>query len=88
LFCYWIIDSGEIKIFNVKTGQAKIHRVVVEARDQPGTNLLGARCAQDIPELREPDAAVYLEADRICEEISRKQAMREELGSRSVIKVL
>ena len=30
---------------NVKTGQAKIHRVVVEARNQPGTNLLGTRCA-------------------------------------------
>ena len=69
---------------NVKTGQAKIHRVVIEARGQPGTNLVGARCAQDIPELREPDPAVYLEADRICEEISRKQAMREELASRSV----
>ena len=51
---------------SVKTGQAKIHRVVIEARGQPGTNLLGARCAQDIPESREPDPAVYLEADRIC----------------------
>jgi len=70
---------------SLKTGQAKIHRVVVEARDQPGTNLLGARCARHIPKLTEPDPAVYLEADRICEEISRKQAMREELASRSVI---
>ena len=71
---------------NVKTGQTKIHRVVVEAQDQPGTNLFGASCAREIPELREPDPVVYLEADRICEEISRKQAMSEELASRSVIK--
>jgi len=35
--------------------------------------------------LREPDPAVYLEADRICEEISQKQAMREELASGSVM---
>jgi len=47
--------------------------------------LWGARSAQNIPELREPDAAIYLEADRICEEIARKQAMREELNSSSVI---
>ena len=70
---------------NVKAGQAKIHRVIIEARDQPGTNLWGARSAPDILELREPDAAIYLEADRICEEIARKQAMREELNSSSVI---
>ena len=69
---------------NVKTGQAKIHRVVIEAWDQPGTNLWGARSDQDIPELREPDHTVYLEADRICE-IARKQAMREELNSLSVV---
>jgi len=38
-----------------KTRQAKIHRVVVEARDQSGTNLLGARSARDNPVLTEPD---------------------------------
>ena len=72
---------------NVKTGQAKIHRVVIEAWDQPGTNLWGAGSAQDIPELREPDPAVYLEADRICEEIARNQAMHEELNSLSAVNV-
>jgi len=78
--------SGSTSTFsNVKAGQAKIHRVVIEARDQPGTNLWGARSAQDIPELREPDPAVYLKADRICEEIARKQAMREELNSLNAI---
>jgi len=70
---------------NVEAGQAKIHRVVIEARDQPGTNLWGARYAQDIPELRKPDLAIYLEADRICEEIARKQAMREELYGLSAV---
>ena len=45
----------------------------------------GARSAQDIPELREPDPAIYLEADRICEEIARKQSMREKLNSLSAI---
>jgi len=45
---------------------------------------VGAKSARDISRQREPDPAVYLEAGRICEEISRKQAMREKLASRNV----
>jgi len=45
---------------NVKAGQAKIHRVVIEAREQPGTNLWGTRSAQDILELREPQFILRL----------------------------
>ena len=49
-------------------------RVGIEARNQPGTNLIGARPAQDIPDIRNSDSSVYEAADRICEEISRTQA--------------
>jgi len=37
--------------------------------------LTGPRLAQGIPDFRFPDSSVYEAADRICEEISRKQAM-------------
>jgi len=37
--------------------------------------LIGARLAQDIPMIRIPDNSVYEAADRICEEIARKQAI-------------
>ena len=47
---------------------------MIEARNQPGTNLLGARPAQDIPKIRIPDSSVHRAADQICEEIARKQA--------------
>jgi len=47
---------------------------VIEARNQPGINLIGARLAQDIPMIRIPDSSVYGIADQICEDIARKQA--------------
>ena len=56
---------------NVK---AECNLVAIEARNHPGTNLIGARLAQDIPDFRFPDNSVYEATDRICEEISRKQA--------------
>ena len=37
--------------------------------------MIGARSAQDIPDFRFPDSSVYEAADRICEEIYRKQAI-------------
>ena len=37
------------------------------------TNLIGARLAQAIPSFRFPDNSVYETADRICEQIARKQ---------------
>jgi len=49
--------------------------VVIEARNQSGNNLMGASGAQDIPDFRFPDNNVYEAADRICEEIARKQAI-------------
>ena len=36
--------------------------------------MIVARLAQDIPDFRFPDNSVYEATDRICEEISRKQA--------------
>jgi len=62
----------------VKTGQAKIHPVVIEAQYK----FVGGEVCSRYSRVEDP--AVYLEADSICEEISRKQAMREELASRSV----
>jgi len=59
---------------NVKAEPVQCNRVVIEARNQPGTNLVGARPAQDIPKIRIPDSSVYRTADQICEEIARKQA--------------
>jgi len=50
------------------------NRVTIEARNQSGTNLIGARLAQDIPDFRFPDNSIYEAADQICEEIARKQA--------------
>jgi len=47
---------------------------VIEARNQSGTNLIGARPAQDIPDFRFPDSSIYEAADQICEKIARKQA--------------
>ena len=60
---------------NVKAEPVQCNRVAIEARNQSGTNLIGARLAQDIPKIRIPDSTVYEAADRICEEISRKQAL-------------
>jgi len=60
---------------NVKAKPVQCKRVAIEARNQSGTNLIGARPAQDIPDFRFPDSSVYEAADRICEEISRKQAI-------------
>jgi len=37
--------------------------------------LIGARHAQDIPDFRFFDSSVYETADRICEEVARKQAI-------------
>jgi len=59
---------------NVKAEPVQCNRVVIEARNQPGTNFVGARPAQDIPKIRIPDSSVYRVADQICEEIARKQA--------------
>ena len=50
------------------------NRVVIEAQNHPGTNLIGARPAQDIQEIKEPDSIVYQAAEQICDEISCKQA--------------
>jgi len=60
---------------NVKAEPVQCNRVAIEARSQSGTNLIGARLAQDIPDFRFPDSSVYEAADRICEEMSRKQAI-------------
>ena len=60
---------------NVKAEPVQCNRVAIEARNQSGTNLIGARLAQDIPDFRFPHSSVYEAADRICEEISRKQAI-------------
>ena len=46
---------------------------MIEARNQPGTNLVGARPAQDIPKFRIADSSVYRVADQTCEEIARKK---------------
>jgi len=59
---------------NVKAEPVQCNRVVIEARNQPSTNLIGARPTQDIPMIRIPDSSVYRVADQICEEIARKQA--------------
>jgi len=59
---------------NVKAEPVQCNRVVTEARNQSGTNLIGARHAQDIPNFRFPDSSVYKAVDQICEEIARKQA--------------
>jgi len=50
------------------------NRVAIEARNQSGTNLIGARLGQYIPDFRFPDSSVYKSVDQICEEIARKQA--------------
>jgi len=47
---------------------------VIEARNPTGTNLIGARLAQDIPDFRFPDSSVYEAVDQICEETACKQA--------------
>ena len=60
---------------NVKAEPVQCNRVAIEARNQSGTNLIGARLAQDIPDFRFPDSSVCEATDRICEEISRKQAI-------------
>jgi len=60
---------------SVKAEPVQCNRVMIEVRNQPGTNLIGARLAQDIPDFRFPDSSFYEAVDRICEEISRKQAI-------------
>ena len=60
---------------NAKAEPVQCNRVAIEARNQPGTNLIGARPAQDISDFKFPDSSVYEAADRICEAISRKQAI-------------
>jgi len=59
---------------NVKDEPMQCNRVVIDTRNQPGTNLIGARSAEDIPDIIIPDNSVYEAADRICEEIARRQA--------------
>jgi len=59
---------------NVKAEPVQCNRVAMEARNQSGTNLIGARLAQDIPDFRFPDSSIYEADDQICEEIARKQA--------------
>ena len=59
---------------NVKAEPVQCNRVVIEAQNQPGTNLVGAHLAQDIPMIRIPESSVYRVADQICEEIARKEA--------------
>jgi len=59
---------------NVKAEPVQYNRVVIEARNQQSTNLVGARLAQDIPKIRITDSSVYRVADQICKEIARKQA--------------
>jgi len=67
--------SGRATAVNsVKAEPVQCNRVVIEARNQFGTNLVGARPAQDIPMIRIPDSSIYEVADQICEEIARKQA--------------
>jgi len=67
--------SGEAAgVNNVKAEPVQCNRVVIEARNEPGTNLVGARPAQDIPKIRIPASSVYRVADQVCEEIARKQA--------------
>jgi len=46
---------------------------VIEARNQPGTNLVGAPPAQDILDFIFPDSSIYEDADQIYEEIAGKQ---------------
>ena len=58
---------------NVKADSVQCNRVAIEARNHPGTNLIGAKLAQAIPSFRFPDNSVYETADRICEQIARKQ---------------
>jgi len=59
---------------------------VIEARNQSGTNLIGARAAQNIPDFRFPDSSIYEAADQICEEIARKQANNaDETGVKCVV---
>jgi len=60
---------------NIKAEPVQCNRVVIEVRNQPGTNLIGTRPTQDITDIRIPDSSVYEAADSICEEISRKQAI-------------
>ena len=62
-------------INNVKAEPVQCNRVAIEARNQSGTNLIGARLVQAIPDIRFPDSSVYEATDRTCEEIARKQAI-------------
>jgi len=55
---------------NVKAEPVQCNRVVIEARNQSGTNLVVARPAQDIPDIRFPDSSIFEAADQICEEIA------------------
>jgi len=53
-------------INNVKAEPVQCNRVVIEARNQSGTNFIGARLTQDIPDFRFPDSSVYKAVDQIC----------------------
>jgi len=59
---------------NVKAEPVQCNHVVTEAQNQSGTNLIGARLAQDIPDIRFPDSSIYEAADQICEETACKHA--------------
>jgi len=65
----------EAGVSNVKAEPVQRNRVVIEARNQPVTNLIGARSTQDKQEIKIPDNSVYEAADRACWKISRKQAI-------------
>jgi len=74
---------------NVKAEPVQCNRVVIEARNQPGTNLIGARPAQDIPMISVPDSSVYRVADQVCEEIARKHGNNaDETNVKSVVSAL
>ena len=69
--------SGKLAagVNSVKAEPVQCNRVAIEARNQSGTNLIGTRLAQDIPDFRLPNSSVYEATDRICEEIARKHAI-------------
>jgi len=54
-------------VSNVKAEPVHCNRVAIEARNQSGANLIGARLAQDIQDFRFPDSSVYKAVDQICE---------------------
>jgi len=74
---------------NVKAEPVQCNRVVIEAQNQSGTNLVRAQPAQDIPDIRFPDSSIYEAADQICEEIARKHANNaDETDVKCVVRAL